>query len=653
MHERIRTLDRDPLPTRRAPRALHRPLRAALLSLLLAGALGAQDPADPLADLLGDPTAGADAAGDPPASPTSGAEPDLSLWTLDDLRQDVRIEVDGRLRPDGIVEAIKVVVEAPDDTEEVKGTLASIDLENRLLVVPPFTIRVDDATDIDDEDEEDSYDFEELQPGWHLEVDLVMQDDGSLLAVEIAVDKVVNDDKIGIIEIEAFIDEITGSADEGNMVIVVLGQRCRVRQDTEFAIRDDARGSQSVYRDSDPEDGGRGTFRFRPWGTRLIVGGELQLSSELRDQFELDADVDRDISTVDLQLTLEARWTIDTNLLLYAKGATSRDAVIFDQDRDLDGGEDTRLTEAFLLYDLPDLPFSVQAGRQRFDDAKEWLYDAELDGGRIAWAHEGWQAEYSYSELIADDRGFEDLSYQLFRLRYEYARRSAVAFHIVDVRDDSLADQSPFYFGLTTVGRWKGDEHYLRYWAQYAFADGVTGVEKLEAHALDVGGAVQWRRAPYEPYLFAGYAWGSGDDDPDDGINREFRQSGLQDNNDKVFGVASYRYYGEMFRPELSNMEIWTLGVGLRPNDLWSVDLVFHRYAQDVAATTIRESRLRRSPLGLDRDLGTEVDLVIGASGLWGAWGLEIDFGHFMPGDAFGPFDDPATWVAAKIEYKF
>ena len=49
-----------------------------------------------------------------------------------------------------------------------------------------------------------------------------------------------------------------------------------------------------------------------------------------------------------------------------------------------------------------------------------------------------------------------------------------------------------------------------------------------------------------------GWAWGSGDQEPQSGNNGTFRQTGFQDNNDKWSGVTSFRYYGELVDPELS-----------------------------------------------------------------------------------------------------
>ena len=593
-------------------------------------------------------------------SPPITSLEDMKSWTLNDLRAGTRVEVDGHLRPDGSVEADRVTFERADSTPEINGTIASIDFETLRISIPPFTIQVTADTDIDDESEMDSYRFDELTVGWHLDVDVRELPDGTLEAVEIAVDTVTDNDKIGVIEIEAFIQSVGGQLELDTLTIRLLGHDVKVGEDTPLRVQEGAT-KRNVSATSNVEDEVRGLIKINLGSTELIIGGELQFGQEVRERYELDSHNHRDTATRDLQISLQAEWFLTNSLLLYLKGSSSREDILYDGDRSLKDSEVTHITEAYVKYNIPEYPFLVQVGRQRFDDDREWYYDGELDGARVNWTSGRYSVEYSYSEILRDNHLLDEFKYQIMTARYQYDKRGAVTLHVLDIVDDSPANQSPLFLGLAAVGRWKGEEHAVKYWAQYAYVDGVTGTEDLEAHAYDFGAAIQWRNAPLAPYIFAGFAEAEGDNDPTNGTNREFRQSGLQDNNDKLFGVSSYRYYGELFRPELSNMRIWTLGAGIRPHDSVSVDFVFHTYRQDVASASIRDSRIRTNPSGLDADLGVEFDIVVGLADLWGSWDLEFDFGYFVPGDAFdvaigpGLFQsaDTATWLALQIEYKF
>jgi len=575
---------------------------------------------------------------------------------LGDISPGMRVEIDGTLSAEGEVIARKVTIESPSQYPEIKGTISAIDSEGRIVTIPPFAILFTETTDIDDEAvATDSYRFDELQVGWRLEVEVDRLQDGTLVAMDASVDKIPDDDKVGLVEIEAFIDEVRGASDATSRTAILLGVPCRIPEDAVFAAQEGA-GTRRLASPPRDDDDIRGVslYQRRIGSTELIVGGELQFELENRIDYALDDDVDEDIMTTEFQATIEVDWRITPDVFTFLKATTSYAAVIYDQDRDLDLGEDTRVVEAYGYWQyIADLPIAAQIGRQRFDDAREWYYDEEIDGARFIWFSGPFEVEYSVSAFLNDNHLRDEITNQFVAASWEYAPRSRVTLHIVDIVDDSALDDSPFFVGLSTVGRWKGNEHAVRYWGQFSIVDGTDGPQEISGQAVDLGAALQWRKARLAPYVFAGYAWASGDDDTTGSSSDEYRQTGYQDNNDKVFGVASYRYYGELFRPELSNMHIWTGGVGVRPVDWFSVDLVYHKYYQDVSSPTIRDSRLRADPDGNDVDLGQEVDLVFGFDKLWRRWDLEFVYGHFLPGDAFETTGDAAVFLALQVEMNF
>jgi len=215
----------------------------------------------------------------------------------------------------------------------------------------------------------------------------------------------------------------------------------------------------------------------------------------------------------------------------------------------------------------------------------------------------------------------------------------------------AILNESPFFIGLQSQGRKMGGD--LRWWVDAAYVDGISGYDKLSAFGIDASVAFQFDELPMEPYLYGGWAWGSGDDDPNDGTDQNFRQTGYQDNNLRYFGVASYRYLGVLMRPELSNLSVLTIGAGLLHATNSSVDLIYHSYNQVEASTEIRSSRLRMRPDGLHRQLGSEVDLVLGFAELWEDYDLDFEVGYFMPGSAFGASADPAWFTSLQLEYNF
>lgn len=156
--------------------------------------------------------------------------------------------------------------------------------------------------------------------------------------------------------------------------------------------------------------------------------------------------------------------------------------------------------------------------------------------------------------------------------------KSEGAVVAADRRDESDANLA--WIGTRALGRWKfRSMGRLHYWLDTALVSGheklidfdrldgnrrvVDSVERRSVFGWAVDAGVTWQtRLPGRPSLTLGYALGSGDGDPHDGRDRSFRQTGLQDNNDRFRGVDSFRYYGELFRPELSNLHILTASVG-------------------------------------------------------------------------------------------
>ena len=169
-------------------------------------------------------------------------------------------------------------------------------------------------------------------------------------------------------------------------------------------------------------------------------------------------------------------------------------------------------------------------------------------------------------------------------------------------------------------------------------------------------GATWQTRLPGRLSLTLGYAMGSGDvrsDSPkvDDQKSNDhsFRQTGLQDNNDRFRGVNSFKYYGELLRPELSNLRIATAALGFRFLKNSSVELIYHSYQQVEAAKFLRKATVRRQPAGRKRGIGHELDLVIGIEE-WEHFEIELIAAGFRAGPAFGAHCDGELFLGFICE---
>lgn len=167
----------------------------------------------------------------------------------------------------------------------------------------------------------------------------------------------------------------------------------------------------------------------------------------------------------------------------------------------------------------------------------------------------------------------------------------------------------------------------------------------LRGHAVTAGATYTFADMPAAPRLTLGYAWASGDDDPGDDRNTEFRQTGLQSNEGRFGDGGKLRYHGEAFDPELANMMILTAGPGVNPTETLSVDLVYNRFRKARAADSLRDTALDADPNGTSRDPVL----------IWEPKDdreLQAVLGYFRPGDAWREADggraDSALYVGSR-----
>ena len=379
-------------------------------------------------------------------------------------------------------------------------------------------------------------------------------------------------------------------------------------------------------------------------GLRLTTMVETRFKTE--DNYNLDEEEKADRE--DIGISGRARLIVDPS----AYGVSGQMEVRYthvmredDEDGTLDI-TDSRLGETYLYFnDIFDADFDAYVGRMDFDDRREWLYDQNLDGIRFFWRVGDLIAEASATTTLSDgnvrDENTDNYTFYLTDAERRYA---AYIIH----RDTSQPyEQNISHFGLRAFGEWpKNHENWLEIAGIYGERENQHGHADLEGWAIDVGST--WYLGD-RWYLTGAWAFGSGDDDTRDGSDNNFRQTGLQDNNAKFGGVTSFRYYGELVDPELANLHIGTLGIGYRFNQTSSLDILGHYYRQDEAARKLIGSDLDQKANGIDRELGWEVDAILG----WRpspTWDLELVYGWFKPGKAF---EDASDASVGKVQVRF
>ncbi|QDV08188.1 hypothetical protein Poly30_37240 [Planctomycetes bacterium Poly30] len=374
--------------------------------------------------------------------------------------------------------------------------------------------------------------------------------------------------------------------------------------------------------------------------------GGVRLEWQRSDQrnFDLDDSVDADRVDDEYSVRGELRWVPSPRffgLVEYRHGWRDR----FEEDDGSSAVDRGRLNEAHVYWrDVLIKGLDLQIGRQDFDEEREWLYDENLDAVRAFVRRYSMRLELFAAGIIAGGSPRdEDVNTYGAILSTETSADWSVGAYAIRRDSDLGGARRATHLGLRGLGEFVDDHES---WAELSFLTGQDSGNELTGWAYDFGDV--W----YPPwaedwYIVAGLAYGSGDRGTFDGKDATFRQTGLHDNNAKFGGVTSFRYYGELFQPELANMRISTLAVGRRFGKRESIDLVFHRYDQDFARPFLVDADLREDPNGLSTNLGWEVDLVLGSRSLERA-NFELVFGRFEPGDAF-PDADHAWIMKAQV----
>lgn len=396
-----------------------------------------------------------------------------------------------------------------------------------------------------------------------------------------------------------------------------------------------------------------------------LLGRGWQLSSQvhaqLRQEFsfasrrnpELDArddlsDEDRD----DLAHQLRARlsWTPNARVT----GAIDLSHRVRNRDPGV-GGSTTqgrlRLREGWLLFRDVAFGFDVQVGRQDFDEPREWLFDDNLDGVRLYRRLGPTLIQASVSRSY--DLGLESVSSrnraatnQILYVSNVDGPRHYAAYVVRRDFGEERAERAT-HQGLRSFGR-LGDR--WRFWSELSLLRGERAGRSVEAWGGDLGAT--WRgRGPLRPSLSFGWAVGGGDDGL--GVDRRFRQTGMQDNNGRLGGGSYVRYYGELMNPELSNLRIATLGFGLEIARRTTLEFIAHHYRQDVASRRLTNTDLERRPNGVDPDLGWEFDAVLSVR-RYRKLDIEVVGAWFQHGDGFASDGaDDATLLRLQFRYRF
>lgn len=386
----------------------------------------------------------------------------------------------------------------------------------------------------------------------------------------------------------------------------------------------------------------------------LELGASVEVGYEAQRNFDLDSGQSDKIDLLPVELQFEAEIAFAENFRLVFQPTLRRDIELREEGRGETRVTELLIEELFVALSDPPSGLSLLVGRQPYEDARQWFYDEELDAVRGQLENEALTLELSIArELLVDDdllSGVANEPVNIFILYGAYRPIPTITLGAYQVLQDDRrsSDDRTVHLGLFSHGV---VAERLRYWFDAAYLDGQEDGTQLRGFGLDLLASYDLG-LPLSPHVTLGYAFGSGDDDPDDDFERAFRQTGFQSNEVAVGGLTPLSFYGEAFDPELSNLHIFTAGAGIRPLEELSIDLLYHHYRQVEASNELGDSAFSAQPNGRKRRLGDALDLVIGYQPEEEFY-IRGFFGYFEPGRAFGQGADPAFFGRLEVLYEF
>lgn len=386
----------------------------------------------------------------------------------------------------------------------------------------------------------------------------------------------------------------------------------------------------------------------------LTYGVEIDLTVEHAGNFDLDRNVGDNVSTIEPQLILAFTFSPTEVFRGYLELELTAAELLDAPESTRDPPTSLELKQIYWAFPYFIGGFSLQLGRQEFQDEREWLYDEDLDAIRIFVnaSPVGFELSASRDRFLdrdlLNDEPNPKINRYLAMARYAITDESEANAYVLAQDDNSEDDEDIVFAGVHSSGTLLSN---LDYWLEASIVRGESRGSDIKGYGFDIGATYQWDAA-LSPSITLGTAYGSGDADPSNDVDRNFRQTGVHDNEATFGGLTTFKHYGETLDPELSNITILTAGVGLRPTPESSIDLVYHYYRQNKALDELRDTNIEMEPNGIDRELGHGLDLVVAYHEVED---LELKFvlGGFLPGNAFPAKADPAYFASLEVTYGF
>ena len=418
-------------------------------------------------------------------------------------------------------------------------------------------------------------------------------------------------------------------------------------------------------------------------------GGEYEFILDNRNRFSLGERKQDDFLRLDQELQLRTNYRHNDWISFLVEAKILGESELYDGGRSRQSIFRLERGETWISFDrlfASDLNFKV--GRQTFEEPRRWWWDDDLDALRLRYRSDPWTIELGVAREVAPlstlenfiDPENEGVIRVLGRIDWRYSSNHALGLFFLHQHDLSSApapgtllnrnredssDARLWWGGLRAIGKEPVNGYgEVSYWADAAIVAGkeelvdFTGATKSKIRvdsrerrrvlgwAIDLG--TRWASPlPLEPRFILGFALGSGDRSPDRGSDRSFRQTGLQSNDEQ------FRTYGELLRPELSNLGIPVFAVELPIFSKSHLEVAYRHFRQLYAAPFLRDGRLNTDPIGINKNIGQEWMIYFGIKE-WENAELELVGAAFRAGNAYGSLSGQKAYsLFLKVIYEF
>ena len=390
----------------------------------------------------------------------------------------------------------------------------------------------------------------------------------------------------------------------------------------------------------------------------------------------------------ELEFEISLEYQVNNDLYLFFTGALVDDSETLETsgaDQSINGFERREMGVGYFFGEAVDSVFIV--GRSEFVSASEWWvwWDEELDAVRLESAYGNFEVLAAVAEELARENSqddfidpeLKDVRRVLFSLAWEFVPQQTLTLYHLDQSDRSsgyrlgeiediekIDDEDADLdwtgisyqgeFDSTSAGLLAIELHAARVSGNetiYEFGDPENGSTELEdiferdVSGIAYGFLLGWTPAQLDSWtLVIGGARGDGDSNPDSSRDNAFRGNNLEGDSES---------FGELYRPELSNLDLDLIGVAWQINAETELALYRYDYQQRELAEEMRDVAIDLDLTGNSRDLGSEIDLVLTIET---GKGLELILtaAEFDPGKAYGSFsNETASYFNVEIVYEF